>query len=161
MLRSDPNPATANNPLVYSVPDSLTFFGQYTFARGPLDKLAIGGGFVQNWGPIYVDSPATSGLANQHGYFTANAFVRYPVRIYRHHFGLQAAVNNLTDDRYMMNGGFSSPRERLLSVEGKLSSTARTSVRTEGRYVSPIVVIVMVWLCSWHPVAISTGASSP
>jgi outer membrane receptor for ferric coprogen and ferric-rhodotorulic acid len=119
ILPGDPNPATAYNPLVYSVPDAVTLFARYTFLGGPLNSLIVGGGFVQNWGPIYVDSPATSGLANRHGYFTANAFVRYPLKIAGHRVGLQVGANNITDDRYMMNGGYSSPREVILSADIK------------------------------------------
>lgn len=119
ILPGDPNPANDNTPLVYTVPDAVTFFGRYTFRGGPLDKLTIGGGFVNNWGPIYVGSPATDGLHSD-GYFLANAFIRYPIKIRDHQqLELQLGMNNIADKRFYMNGGYNPPRETTLSASYK------------------------------------------
>jgi iron complex outermembrane recepter protein len=117
ILPGDPNPAAWNKPLVQTIPDALTFFGRYTFRGGPLDRLAIGAGFVRNWGPVYVDNPVTAPLANEDGNETINAFVRYPFRLFEKDMHVELAGTNLTDDRYLMNGGFSPPREVLLSLD--------------------------------------------
>jgi outer membrane receptor protein involved in Fe transport len=78
--------------------------------------MSIGGGFVHNWGPIYVDNPVAAPLAND-TYMMINAFVRYPLRMREREVTLELAVNNLTDKRILMNGGFSPPREIYLGAE--------------------------------------------
>ncbi len=119
ILPGDPNPAKVGTQLIQAVPQAFTFFGKYTFRSGALDRLAVGAGMVQNYGPIYVDDPATSGLANEHGYTIVNAFVRYPFKVGGRTFSAEVACNNITDDRPFMNGGFYPPREWYFSIDAK------------------------------------------
>jgi len=119
ILPGDPNPAKVGTRLIQSVPEAFTFFAKYTFRSGPLNRLALGGGMVQNYGPIFVDDPATSGLANRRGYTIVNAFVRYPIKIADHTINAEIGGNNLADDRPFMNGGFYPPREWLVSLDAK------------------------------------------
>jgi iron complex outermembrane receptor protein len=116
ILPGDPNPNAWNKPLVQVVPDAITFFGKYTFLEGGARGLSIGGGFVHNWGPIYVDNPVTAPLAND-SYAMVNLFARYPVEVSGRKLMLELAVNNLGDERILMNGGFSPPREIYLGAE--------------------------------------------
>ncbi|HYC71493.1 MAG TPA: TonB-dependent receptor [Opitutaceae bacterium] len=119
ILPGDPNPAAWNAPLVQVPPRAYTLFAKYAFTEGPLAKLAVGGGFSRAEGPIYVDNPVTIPLANKGGYFLVNAFVRYGVKVYGRDVGLQVAGNNLTDDRFLQNGGYNPPREYTLSFDVK------------------------------------------
>ncbi len=117
ILPGDPNPAAWNAPLVQVPPDAYTLFAKYRFTSGPLNKLTIGGGFARAEGPIYVDNPVSTPLANKGGYFLVNAFVRYGVKIFDRDVDFQLAGNNLTDDRFLQNGGYNPPREYTLSAE--------------------------------------------
>lgn len=117
ILPGDPNPAAWNAPLVQVPPEGFTFFGKYRFTEGPLNRLTLGGGFARNKGPIYVDNPVTIPLANKGGTFIVNAFVRYGVKLFRQNVEFELAGNNLTDDRFLQNGGYNPPREYTLSAE--------------------------------------------
>ncbi|MBC2608089.1 TonB-dependent siderophore receptor [Pelagicoccus albus] len=117
ILPGDPNPEADNAPLVQVPPESLTFFGRYKVNDGRFEGLSFGGGFVKNWGPVYVDNPVTQPLANEDGNFQVNAFVRYSFTVNERDMSIELSGSNLTDDRWMMNGGFSPPREIAVSTE--------------------------------------------
>ena len=117
ILPGDPNPAVWNAPLTQVPPEGFTFFGKYRFTEGPLNRWTIGGGFARNKGPIWVDNPVTSPLANKGGTFIVNGFIRYAATIGGHDVGFELAGNNLTDDRFLQNGGYNPPREYTVSVD--------------------------------------------
>ncbi len=119
ILPGDPNPAAWNAPLVQVPPRAYTFFAKYRFFDGPLNGLTLGGGFARNEGPIYVDNPVSSPLANKGGTFIVNAFVRYNTKVFGQDVGFEVAGNNLTDDRFLQNGGYNPPREYSFSVDMK------------------------------------------
>lgn len=119
ILPGDPNPAAWNAPLTQVPPRALTLFAKYSFRDGPLDKLAIGGGFSRAYGPIQVDNPVTAPLPIKGGYFLVTAFVRYGVKIFGRDVGLEISGNNLTNDRFIQNGGYNPPREITFSADMK------------------------------------------
>ncbi|MBI5766631.1 MAG: TonB-dependent receptor [Verrucomicrobia bacterium] len=117
ILPGDPNPAAWNAPLVQVPPEGYTLYGKYRFTSGPLNRFTLGGGFARNKGPIYVDNPVAAPLANKGGTFIVNGFVRYSARLFDRDVNFDLAGTNLTDDRFLQNGGYNPPREFVLSVE--------------------------------------------
>lgn len=104
--------------LPWAVPDAVTFYGRYTFDRGPLRGLAIGAGIAKNWGPIYTDlASGQRGLDLPTGDNVVNAYIRYPIKVFGSTVGFELAGNNLTDDRYVMNGGYEEPTEIFTSID--------------------------------------------
>jgi outer membrane receptor protein involved in Fe transport len=67
---------------------------------------------VKNWGPIWL-GPSAAHNIKLDGYAIVNVFARYQTRIFDRRMGFQAAVNNLTNGRYVGNGVWNAPREIL------------------------------------------------
>jgi iron complex outermembrane receptor protein len=118
VLKGDPNPLNDGTALTRAIPDAITLYAKYTFTSGPLNKLSLGAGLVQNWGPIWLGPPAARNIKLD-GYMIMNAFARYQTRICDRRVSFQVSVNNLTDERYVGNGGWNAPREFFLSTDVK------------------------------------------